>query len=75
MLNPVTFKYWVEGWMVPVISLFGILGNLMTILVLNHREVKLKKSLVQILCGLATFDNIFLVFTFFMFTLPALSTT
>ena len=43
------------------------------VLVLNHREVKLKKSLVQILCGLATFDNAFLVATFFMFTMPQLS--
>jgi len=37
------------------------------------RDVKLKRSLVQILCGLATFDNAFLVLTFFMFTMPCLS--
>lgn len=73
MLNISTFKYVVEGFVVPVISIFGLLGNTLTILVLNHREVKLKPSLVQILCGLATFDNVFLVFTFFMFTMPALS--
>ena len=37
-------------------------------------QVKLKSSLVRILCGLATFDNVFLVLACFMFTLPALST-
>ena len=35
--------------------------------------MKLKSSLVRILCGLATFDNVFLVLACFMFTLPALS--
>ena len=40
---------------------------------LSPFQVKLKSSLVRILCGLATFDNVFLVAAFFMFTLPALS--
>ena len=67
------FKYVVEGLIVPVVSVVGLLGNSLTIVVLNHREVKLKKSLVDILCGLATFDNLFLVAIFFMFTMPAIS--
>ncbi len=67
------FKYVVEGLVVPAVSAFGLLGNALTILVLNHRAVKLKQSLIQILCGLATFDNAFLVCTFFMFTMPCLS--
>lgn len=67
------FKYVVEGLVVPTVSLFGLAGNVLTMLVLNHRAVKLKRSLVQILCGLATFDNAFLVCTFFMFTMPMLS--
>ena len=72
-LSVATFKYVVEGFVVPLVSVFGLLGNLLTVLVLNHREVKLKRSLVQILCGLASFDNAFLVATFFMFTMPQLS--
>ena len=67
------FKYVVEGLIVPQVSLVGLLANTLTIVVLNHREVKLKKSLVDILCGLATFDNLFLLSIFPMFTLPVLS--
>jgi hypothetical protein len=73
MMSGGVFKYSVEGFLVPLISLFGFLGNLLTILVLNHREVKLKQSLVRVLCGLANFDNVFLVCACFLFTLPALS--
>ncbi len=73
MIQISTFKYIVEGLIVPVISLGGILANTLTVLVLNHADVKLKKSLVEILIGLATFDNLFLVSIFPMFTLPVLS--
>ena len=68
-----SFKYAVEGCLLPVISVFGLLGNGLTALVMRYCEVKLKKSLVQLLCGLAGFDNVFLICTFFMFSLPQLS--
>ena len=68
-----SFKYYVEGIIIPQISLLGFMANLLTILVLHYGEVKLKKSLVQILFGLATFDNLFLLSVFPMFTLPLLS--
>ena len=66
-------KYVVEGFLVPLIALFGLGGNLLTIVVLHQREVKLKSSLVRILCGLATFDNVFLALACALFTMPALS--
>ena len=68
-----SFKYYVEGIILPQISLLGFLANSLTIVVLHHSEVKLKKSLVDILSGLATFDNFFLLSIFPMFTLTALS--
>ena len=68
-----SFKYYVEGIIVPQISLVGFLANCLTIVVLHHSELKLKKSLVDILSGLATFDNFFLMSTFPMFTLTELS--
>ena len=73
MITITRFKYIVEGIVVPQISLLGVIANTLTILVLNHSDVKLKKSLVDILCGLATFDNLFLISIFPMFTLPVLS--
>ena len=73
MLDYGSFKYYVEGIIVPQISLLGFLANCLTIVVLHHSEVKLKKSLVDILSGLATFDNFFLLSIFPMFTLTALS--
>ena len=67
------FKYAVEGFAVPLVSVFGFAGNCLAFAVLTLSEVKLKRSLVQLLCGLATFDNVFLLLTFFMFTMPVLS--
>ncbi len=42
------FKFVVEGVVVPAVSAFGLMGNVLTVLVLNHRDVKLKRSLVQV---------------------------
>ena len=59
----------------PSVSLFGLAGNFLSIYILHHREVKLKKDFVDVLCMLATFDNLLLVTTFFLFSLPTLSVT
>ena len=68
-----SFKYIVEGWLMPSVSLFGLGGNFMSMFILHHREVKLKKDFVDVLCMLATFDNLLLLSTFFLFSLPTLS--
>ena len=70
-----TFKYVVEGWLMPSVSLFGIIGNFVSMHILHNREVKLKKDYVDVLCMLATFDNLLLMSTFFLFSLPTLSIT
>ena len=68
-----SFKYVVEGWFMPSVSLFGIIGNFISMHILHHREVKLKKDYVDVLCMLATFDNLLLISTFLLFSLPTLS--
>ena len=68
-----TFKYIVEGWLMPSVSLFGLLGNFVSMHILHHKEVKLKKDYVDVLCMLATFDNLLLISTFLLFSLPTLS--
>jgi len=57
----------------PAVSLFGLVGNSLSIYILHHKEVKLKRDFVEVLCSLATFDNLLLVSTFFLFSLPTLS--
>ena len=57
----------------PSVSLFGIIGNFISMHILHHREVKLKKDYVDVLCMLATFDNLLLISTFLLFSLPTLS--
>ncbi len=74
LLELSTYKYLVEGFLMPAFSLFGLLGNSLSVYILRRREVKLKKDFVEILCALATFDNLLLICTFFLFSLPALST-
>ena len=71
--NMWTFKYVVEGWLMPSVSLFGLLGNFVSLHILHHKEVKLKKDYVDVLCMLATFDNLLLISTFLLFSLPTLS--
>ena len=71
--NMWTFKYVVEGWLMPSVSLFGLLGNFVSMHILHHKEVKLKKDYVDVLCMLATFDNLLLISTFLLFSLPTLS--
>ena len=70
-----SFKYAVEGWFMPAVSLFGVAGHALSIYILHHREVKLKTDFVEVLCSLATYDNLLLISTFFLFTLPTLSST
>ena len=72
-MNVTNARYIVEGLIIPQISIVGLVANTLTIVVLHHREVKLKRSLVDVLCGLATFDNLFLLSIFPMFTMPSLS--
>ena len=67
-----TFKYAMEGIFVTVISIFGLLGNSLSIYILMRKEVKLPKAFVEVLCCLSGFDNLFLLGAFFLYSLPEL---
>jgi hypothetical protein len=73
MSSEVTFEYVVKSTLMPAVSLFGLVGNSLSIYILHHKEVKLKRDFVEVLCSLATFDNLLLISTFFLFSLPTLS--
>ena len=61
-----TFKLVIEAGFMPLISLLGVLGNVISIFVLHHKDVKLRKDFVDVLCAMAAFDILFLVCTFFL---------
>ena len=73
MSTEVSFEYIVKSTLMPLVSLFGLVGNSLSIYILHHKEVKLKRDFVEVLCSLATFDNLLLISTFFLFSLPTLS--
>ena len=69
----ISFKHIIEAFFMPSMSLFGIVGNVISICVLHHKDVKLRKDFIDVLCSLAVFDIVFLICTFFLFSLPTWS--
>ena len=65
-----TFRWVIYAILMPVISFFGLMGNVTSILVLRHRDIKLKKNLVEILSALAYFDILFLLTNFLYISFP-----
>ena len=65
-----TFKFVVESILMPLVSLLGVVGNIISIFVLHHKDVKLRKDFVDVLSALSFFDIVFLVVSFFLFSVP-----
>ena len=65
-----TFRWVMFAVMMPIISLFGLIGNVTTICVLHHRDIQLKKYLVEVLSALACYDILFLLTNFLFITFP-----
>ena len=65
-----TFRWIMFAVMMPIMSLFGLIGNVTTICVLHHRDIQLKKYLVDVLSALACFDILFLLTNFLFITFP-----
>ena len=55
------YNFWVTVLVMPLVSLFGLMGNSMSAYILRKREVKLKRDFVDLLCCLAAFDKVLLV--------------
>ena len=67
------FAFIVEGFLMPAVTLFGLVCNSLTLYILNDKDVKLKREFVQCLCSLTIFDNFFLLSALFLFSIPNLS--
>ena len=65
-----TFRWVMFALIMPIISLFGLIGNVSTIFVLHHSDIQLKKYLVDVLSALACFDILFLLTNFLFITFP-----
>lgn len=66
--------FWVEGVGIPLVSSFGLLGNLISILIFLKRSqgLDLNPNFSQLLICLAVFDSLFLVFVNSIFSVSAL---
>ena len=65
-----TFRWVMYALVMPIMSLFGLMGNVTSILILRHHDIKLKKNLVEILSALAYFDILFLLTNFLFISFP-----
>ena len=74
MFNTQTFKYAIEGIFMTTVLIFGLIGNSLSIYILRDKEVRLQQILIEVLCSLSVFDNLFLVGAFLLFSLPHLCT-
>ena len=54
-------EFWVVGVMISVVSLLGIIGNIICILIFNFKRLNINKTFASLLMWLAVIDSIFLV--------------
>lgn len=70
MYDTNTYRFWFEGVLVSVISLIGLVGNLLAVVVLSRP--KLRDVFHQLLLALAGFDILYIVFGGVNYTFRAL---
>ena len=71
--TPMLLSY-IEGYMIPIVTLFGLIGNLVTAYILQSPSLDMKTSFRHILLMLAAFDAIFSFLAALTFSMPLLST-
>jgi len=69
----ILLEYYLCGWGILCCTIFGILGNISTILTLKYRNVQMNQTFTTLLVWLAAIDSTFLVLVTFAFSLPSLS--
>jgi len=55
-------RFWIQRVLVPIITVIGVIGNSMTIVIMTRR--RMRSSTNSYLAALATFDMLYLIFTF-----------
>ncbi len=62
--------FWFEGVLVPVAGSAGLLGNVLSVMVLQSKDLDLTASFVNLLTTLCVFDSLFIVCVNLFYTLP-----
>jgi len=66
-------EFWMLGVAVPMITLFGLVGNITIVVLFIMNKICKSSTLSGLIIGLAVLDSIFLVLCTFVFSLPILS--
>ena len=62
-----------EGYLIPLVTVFGLSGNLVTAAILQSPSLEMKTSFRHILLMLAAFDTTFSLLAALTFSMPLLS--
>jgi len=68
-----SIEFWVVGIMITVVSVAGILGNIICILMFQYQTLNMTQTFASLLKWLAVIDSLFLVFCLMVFSLPVIS--
>ena len=55
------FEFWIVGVLITVVSMLGILGNMICILMFQYKQLNMNQTLASLLKWLAGIDSVFLV--------------
>ena len=57
----ITFEFWIVGVAITVVSVVGILGNIICILMFQYKRLNMNQTFASLLKWLAVIDSFFLV--------------
>jgi hypothetical protein len=55
------FEFWIVGVMITMVSIVGICGNLLCILMFQYKQLSMNQTFSSLLKWLAAIDSVFLV--------------
>ena len=55
------FEFWIVGVMITVVSMVGIIGNIICILMFQYKRLNINQTFASLLKWLAVIDSVFLV--------------
>ena len=68
-----SFEFWLVGVMITVVSVVGILGNIICILMFQYKRLNMNQTFASLLKWLAVIDSFFLVSVYFLFSCNLIS--
>ena len=55
------FEFWIVGVMITVVSMVGIFGNVICILMFQYKQLNMNQTFASLLKWLSAIDSVFLV--------------